>query len=149
MGGVGKTELSLQYALSNQQNYPGGICWIEAREQSIPSQIVTFAKDYLCLEFPKDKKELLEQVQWCWQNWTEGNTLVIFNDATSYAHIKPYLPPAGIGFRILLTTRLNLLKESERLELKVLQPEDAFSLLELLVGKERVQAEADVAKQIW
>jgi hypothetical protein len=46
-GGVGKTELSLQYALSIQQNYPGGICWIEAREQSIPSQIVNFAKAHL------------------------------------------------------------------------------------------------------
>jgi hypothetical protein len=148
MGGVGKTELSLQYALSNQQNYPGGICWIEAREQSIPSQIVTFAKAHLCLKLPEEVKEHLEQVQWCWQNWPKDNTLVIFNDVTSYARIKPYLPPAGTGFHVLLTTRLRLLKDFERLELKVLQPKDAFSLLELLVGKERVRAEADVAKQI-
>ncbi|MBE9137462.1 hypothetical protein IQ254_09600 [Nodosilinea sp. LEGE 07088] len=148
MGGVGKTELSLQYALSNQQNYLGGICWIEAREQNISNQIITFAESNLCLELPEKKEGHLEQVQWCWQNWPKGNTLVIFNDVTSYARIKPYLPPAGTGFHILLTTRLRLLKDSERLELKVLHPEDAFSLLELLVGKERVQAEADVAKQI-
>lgn len=148
MGGVGKTELSLQYALSNQQNYPGGICWIEAREQSISSQIVIFAKAHLSLELPEKIEKPLEQVNWCWQNWPQGNTLIIFNDVTSYARIKPYLPPAGTGFHILLTTRIRLLKDSERLELKVLQPEDAFSLLELLVSKERVQAEADVAQQI-
>lgn len=148
MGGVGKTELSLQYALSNQQHYPGGICWIEAREQSIPSQIVNFAKVYLGLELPEKIEKPLEQVHWCWQNWTRGNTLVIFNDVTSYARIKPYLPPTRTGFYILLTTRAKLLKDSERLELKVLQPEDAFSLLELLASKERVQAESEVAQQI-
>jgi hypothetical protein len=148
MGGVGKTELALQYALSNQQDYLGGICWIEAREQSISDQIVTFTKAHLRLKFPEKLEYPPEKVQWCWQNWPLGNTLVIFNDVASYTHIKPYLPPAGASFHILLTTRLSLLKESERLELKVLQPEDAFSLLELLVGKERVQAEADVANRI-
>jgi len=148
MGGVGKTELSLQYASSNQQNYPGGICWIEAREQSIPRQIVDFAEAHLDLELPKKIEKPLEKVNWCWQNWPTGNTLVIFNDVTSYALIKPYLPPTETRFYILLTTRLKLLKDSERLELDVLQPEDAFLLLELLVSKERVQAEADVARQI-
>ena len=28
MGGIGKTELSLRYALANQNDYSGGICWI-------------------------------------------------------------------------------------------------------------------------
>ncbi|MGL4879488.1 MAG: hypothetical protein ACRC8K_00300, partial [Waterburya sp.] len=34
MGGVGKTELAIQYSLLNLQldTYPGGICWIRARE---------------------------------------------------------------------------------------------------------------------
>ncbi len=148
MGGVGKTELSLQYALTNQQAYPGGICWIEARKPNISSQIVSFAKTRLNLIPPEELEDPLEKAQWCWQNWPEGKTLIIFNDVNNSAHIKPYFPPAGAGFRILLTTRLKLRNESERLELDELQPEDAFSLLELLVGKERVQAETDVAQQI-
>jgi len=148
MGGAGKTELSLQYALTNQQAYPGGICWIEARKQNISSQIVSFARTRLNLIPPEELKDHEEKVQWCWQNWPEGKTLIIFNDVNSYVHIESYLPPAGASFCILLTTRLKFRNESERLELNLLQPEDAFLLLELLVGKERVQAETDVAQEI-
>ena len=35
MGGVGKTELAVQYALRYQQNYPGEICWVEAPNRSL------------------------------------------------------------------------------------------------------------------
>ncbi|MEM9121387.1 MAG: NB-ARC domain-containing protein [Cyanobacteria bacterium P01_F01_bin.56] len=148
MGGAGKTELSLQYALTNQQAYPGGICWIEARKKNISSQIVSFAKTRFNLIPPEELEDHREKVQWCWQNWPEGKTLIIFNDVNSYVYVKSYLPPAGASFCILLTTRLKFRNESERLELNVLQPEDAFLLLELLVGKERVKAETNVAQEI-
>jgi hypothetical protein len=62
--------------------------------------------------------------------------------------IHPYLPPANSRFRILITTRQRLLKDSERLELNVLHPDAALSLLELLVGVERVQAEVSTARAI-
>jgi predicted ATPase len=46
MGGIGKTELALQYARYHyhQGTYPGGICWLQARDQDVASQIVSFAK---------------------------------------------------------------------------------------------------------
>jgi predicted ATPase len=43
MGGVGKTELALQYAIAHPKAYPGGICWLEARAQNIGDQIVRFS----------------------------------------------------------------------------------------------------------
>ena len=41
MGGIGKTELALQYALRYREQYEGGICWIEARNQEIALQIIS------------------------------------------------------------------------------------------------------------
>jgi hypothetical protein len=86
MGGVGKTELALQYAIAHQNTYPGGICWLEAREQNIGDQIVEFATVHLGLKLPDHLKELASQVRWCWQRWHPEPVLIIFNDVADYAH---------------------------------------------------------------
>ena len=51
MGGVGKTELALQYVhlYGQQQTYPGGICWLMAGELDLGTQIVAFARVHLQL----------------------------------------------------------------------------------------------------
>lgn len=66
MGGIGKTELALQYALKHlkAQDYPGGVCWLKARED-IGLQIVQFAREKLGM-IPPDDRELMSQVEWCW-----------------------------------------------------------------------------------
>ena len=52
MGGVGKTELALQYARFHLQlrTYPGGICWLRVRQEDVGIQILQFARAYLGLE---------------------------------------------------------------------------------------------------
>ncbi|HEY9851090.1 MAG TPA: hypothetical protein V6D28_16595 [Leptolyngbyaceae cyanobacterium] len=44
MGGVGKTELAIQYAKQHLLDYPGGICWINAQEIDAGIQILRFAE---------------------------------------------------------------------------------------------------------
>ena len=46
MGGVGKTELAIQYSLLHlhSHTYPGGICWLRAREEDIGLQIIEFTR---------------------------------------------------------------------------------------------------------
>lgn len=148
MGGVGKTELALQYAIAHRNTYSGGVCWIEAREQNVAVQIVDFATLHLGLNLPINLTELTNQVRWCWQHWNHDQVLVIFNDVADYTKIRPYLPPPNSRFHVLLTTRLRLLKDSERLELNVLHPDAAILLLGLLAGTERVEAEIAVARAI-
>ncbi|MGB5635143.1 MAG: NB-ARC domain-containing protein [Waterburya sp.] len=55
MGGVGKTELAIQYSLLHLQlkTYPGGICWLRSREQDIGLQIVNFVRTDLGLQPPQ------------------------------------------------------------------------------------------------
>jgi tetratricopeptide (TPR) repeat protein len=150
MGGVGKTELALQYAQSHQQpgTYPGGLCWLQAAEADVGTQIIKFAKVQLDLQIP-DGLDLPEQVAYCWRHWRGGEVLLIFDDVRSYEKIKPYLPPAEPQFKVLITTRRQGLGESfELLRLEVLPEEAAIELLVSFVGEERIHKELDQAKQL-
>ena len=73
MGGVGKTELATQYARTHEADYPGGICWLNARDTNLAAEILQFAQLYLNLDVPQElggrRLNLEEQVDWCWQNW--------------------------------------------------------------------------------
>ena len=79
MGGVGKTELALQYALKYQSAYPAGICWLSARSVDVGTQIVQFGRSLLDLNPPEDV-ELVEQVTFCWRHWQAGEVLLVFDD---------------------------------------------------------------------
>jgi tetratricopeptide (TPR) repeat protein len=150
MGGVGKTELALQYAQSHQQQgtYPGGLCWLQAAEADVGTQLVSFARVQLDVQIP-DGLDLQEQVAYCWRHWRGGQVLLVFDDVRSYEKIKPYLPPAEPRFKVLITTRRQGLGESfELLRLEVLSEEAAIKLLVSFVGEERISRELDQAKQL-
>ena len=101
MGGVGKTELALQYALRNQHNYPGGLCWFPVRGLDLGTQVVNFARTELGLTIP-DELEFKEQVRYCWRNWPEGTALIVLDDVVDYEDINSYLPPAQPRFKVLM-----------------------------------------------
>ncbi len=148
MGGVGKTELALQYARRRGDAFPGGVCWLRGVEP-IVSQIVGFARDYLDLEVPEQTEN---PVAWCIQRWPnkgdrEGPVLVVVDDVQDYGALKLLLPSSG-RFRVLLTTRRAILPRGQRLALEVLVPGAALALLKSLVGEARVEAALDDAKAL-
>jgi len=156
MGGIGKTELALRYALHhrNQGTYPSGICWLQAKEQDIGTKIVNYAIDQLGLNVPTDI-DLSRQAQFCWRNWPgDSDVLVVIDDVSgpddnaAYAAIKPYLPPQETRFWVLLTTRLQLGTSIQTVPLDVLSEAASLDLLRSLVKAERVNRELDTAQQL-
>ena len=149
MGGVGKTELAIQYAYKHLElkTYQGGICWLLVRSQDAGSAIVNFARSSLNLT-PPDDLDLLNQVKYCWRNWQDGQVLVVLDDVTDYHLVKDYLPPVGSRFKVLMTTRLDLRPSVKLLQLDVLPPEAALELLCSLAGQERIEKEPDIANQL-
>ena len=156
MGGVGKTELAIRYARQHEADYPGGICWLNARDSNLAAEIVQFAQLYMNLKVPQKLGEsplnLKEQVEWCWQNWYtppaplskarvrrgEGLVLVVLDDVTDLGSCREVLPTAS-RFRVLMTTRLRGLDTNfVEIRLDVLSPEAALELLTALVGERRV-----------
>ncbi len=147
MGGIGKTELALQYALSHRSRgtYPGGLCWLQARDADVGAQVVSFARTRLGLNLP-DGLDLVEQVGFCWQHWRQGEALIAFDDVVAYDQVQPFLPSEP-RFKLLFTTRQHFSAVQE-LRLDVLSEDEAIQLLERLVGKERIQLQIDDAEAL-
>ena len=149
MGGVGKTELALQYAWQEweKKTYPGGICWLNALHQELGLQILSFARNYLQITPPEDGT-LSERVRYCWQNWPAGNVLIIFDDVRDYGQIEPYLPPINkTRFKIIVTTRFNYISAiTTTINLNILTEVEAIELLKVYVTYDRIDAQLEQAK---
>ncbi|MBW4528498.1 MAG: tetratricopeptide repeat protein [Phormidium tanganyikae FI6-MK23] len=148
MGGIGKTELALQYACKHcrEGSYPGGLCWIRAREE-VGTQIVSFARSLLNLT-PPDDLELEEKVRWCWGRWWEGETLLVLDDVQDYADVRSFLPPQESRFKVLMTSRLRFGSPVQELQLDVLSEEKALELLRSLVQDNRIDQQLEQSKQL-
>jgi NB-ARC domain len=149
MGGVGKTELAIQYTQKHASHYDGGICWLFAREFNIGTQIVGFAQSQLNLKVPEGL-ELPDQVAFCWRNWRTGDVLLVLDDVVNYPRdVEPYLPPSAFTrFRVVMTTRIKFGPPIQSLPLGVLSPEQSLELLTVLIGEDRVQSELEIAKTL-
>lgn len=149
MGGVGKTELALQYAHYHwlQNTYLGGICWLQGRDVEVGTQIVAFARTQLGLQ-PPEVPDLKYQVSYCWRHWQEGDMLLVLDDVNHYPEVKQYLPPQSSRFKVLITTRLQLVELPQPLTLDVLKEEAALDLLQWWIGKEKILQELANAKKL-
>lgn len=149
MGGVGKTELAIQYTQRYASAYEGGIAWLFAREFNVGTQVVGFAQSRLNLKIPEGL-ELPDQVAYCWRNWREGDVLLVLDDVVNYGRdVEPYLPPSASNrFKVVMTTRLTFGPPIQSISLDVLSPEQALELLTVLIGDARVQSELEIAKTL-
>ncbi|WP_448265826.1 tetratricopeptide repeat protein [Nostoc sp. DSM 114159] len=149
MGGVGKTELALQYARNHRDIYKGGICWLLAKSGDVGIQVVQFARSVLDLNLPEGL-DVFAQVQYCWRHWREGDVLLMLDDVGEYQQVKPYLPSSSSRFKVLITTRQHLGASIKQLSLDVLQPEAALELLKSFFKEtpQRIEQELAVANQL-
>ncbi|MEH2056893.1 MAG: NB-ARC domain-containing protein [Nostoc sp.] len=145
MGGVGKTELALQYAIKRRETYNGGLCWLLAKTGDVGIQVVQFARTQLDLKPPEDF-DIVAQVQYCWRRWREGDVLLVLDDVSDYEEVKPYFQSLPSRFKVLMTTRQKLGRIAQ-LSLDVLQPQAALELLKSLIGVERIEKENDLTPQ--
>jgi tetratricopeptide (TPR) repeat protein len=156
MGGIGKTELALQYVRDYEETYPGGVCWLEARDQDITTQILAFAATYLDHQ-PNEELPLDARIADCWSYWPDftpedstepARALIVVDDVTNYEAIEPYLPTRP-RFTRLLTTRLEHLAATVTpLPINVLDELAALDLLGQLAGESRIAAELAQAKAL-
>ena len=157
MGGIGKTELAIQYARGHwKTHYPAGVCWLRCRGADLTAQVTSFATVTLGVSVPEELKKTLkpqEIAQWVWQRWpvAEGGVdavLVVLDDVTDYGQVRDYLPRDD-RFHVLMTTRVqNLGASVQTVALDLLSPEAALELLGSLETAGRVAAEPEMAVEL-
>jgi tetratricopeptide (TPR) repeat protein len=152
MGGVGKSELVVQYARQYlHDTYRGGVVWLAGERAGI--ELLNFARSRF---FPTvdlaDYGDLPEQLAYCFAYWPAKevppeSVLLIFDDVTDYRTQVAAILPSDARFRVLVTTRAQF-QGVERLELPVLKPLAAMKLLVSIVGRDRVAREARTARDL-
>ncbi|MBD2502824.1 tetratricopeptide repeat protein [Anabaena azotica] len=150
MGGVGKTQLALQYANSHRLSYQGGICWLSA-PQDVGVQLEDFALSVLKLNPPPEDlgSNLVRRIKYYLNNWREGEVLLVIDNVTNYREeVRCYLESVPSRFKQLITTREKLQSPIVRLDLDVLTPLAAMQLLKSIVGRERLRREPLVAREL-
>lgn len=150
MGGLGKTQLAVQYARRNQAKFPGGVCWLNGQTGDLATQVILKAEFDLKLKgLDRAKEQLIETDAislWCWRHWQpDGRVLIVVDDVTDWGKVRSILPTDD-RFRVLVTTRRqDLLAKPVTIVLDVLEPGEARSLLAKLEGEGRVERDQETA----
>ncbi|XP_077978784.1 uncharacterized protein LOC144434204 [Glandiceps talaboti] len=111
VGGIGKTEVAIQYAYRYHRDYPSGLYWINAAtmtalDHGFSTMLqeldleVTIDNDNMCVTADQTKCQILQ--------WLEAHPgwLLILDDVTNLELIKHYFPVFPSKGHIIITTRL-------------------------------------------
>ncbi|GCE29219.1 tetratricopeptide repeat protein [Dictyobacter alpinus] len=107
LGGIGKTQLALEYAYQYAFEYRA-VFWVAAETiDTIDASFTTIAEQlHLPEHEEKDRHKIIKAVlHWC---ATHKEWLLIFDNVESLSLVKPFLPTTRQG-AILITTRLHAL----------------------------------------
>ena len=102
LGGLGKTQLAVEYAYRFRAEYSNGVIWINA-DQDIEPQLIHIAKTAAWLA-PKSEHAVILEVA-LRRLKTVSDCLVVFDNVESFTTIEPYLPEPQAAPHLLLTSR--------------------------------------------
>jgi len=143
LGGIGKTQLALEYAHKSYRDMYRAVFWVDAAEEST----LQAGYDYLAhmLALPERNEQKLDRRIQAVKRWLEGQTnwLLILDNADDLQLARSFLPVKHHG-HILLTTRTQIVGTIAR-QIEIEKMESAEGLLFLLKRARIVQLEADIA----
>lgn len=148
MGGVGKTALAIYLAHTLRHHFADGVLWANAAT-SDPMAIAeswahAYGYDFSGLPDMESRAAPLRSML------AERQALLVLDDVTSAARIRPLLPGGG-DCTVLLTTRNVELAHALGARLRTLNEldeENGRQLLTNIIGQERVMAEETAAQHI-
>ena len=148
MGGVGKSALAAHIAAQLQGHFHDGILWANAAT-SEPMSVLESWSQLFGYDFSRVSD--VESMGAAFRSaLAEKHVLIVLDDVTSAARIRPLLP-SGTYCRVLLTMRdqdLARVLNAEVWPLNELSQENGRLLLSSILGDARVEAEPDAADTI-
>jgi len=102
MGGLGKTQLAVEYAHRFKDDYSNGVIWIHA-DQEIDPQMIQISQKGNWIAPGSEHKLILEIAKRRLKTFSE--CLIIFDNVEKQEDIKPYFPEPDAKPHIILTSR--------------------------------------------
>jgi len=126
MGGLGKTQLAIEYVHRFGVCYPGGVFWISA-ERGMAVMIAQLCTDAeIEIDMRVGENEQLTQL---WKRMNRlGQVLIVLDNFREDEPLQPWLPPAG-EIHMLVTTRRRDLTSYSRICLETLSKEAGTALI--------------------
>jgi tetratricopeptide (TPR) repeat protein len=127
LGGVGKTQIAIEYAYRYASEYRAAL-WVQADSASALTS--GFAKLAEILELPESNEQDQQLIVEAVLRWLRYNSgwLLVFDNVDDLAVATPFLPTAARG-HIMLTTRSHALGGNQRLQVQPMPPETGALLL--------------------
>lgn len=137
MGGLGKTQLAVEYTHKYKETYPNGVLWL-TMDQDIDEQLITLGKTHNLVNQNLDIKEQLDGIKYQLKSFE--NMLLIYDNTNEPKDIEQDFLPKSITNKILITTR-NSIHGYTLIELETLDFEKSKKLLEIESGKKILENE--------
>jgi len=128
LGGVGKTQIALEYAYRYYQDYDA-VLWTRAdTQEALISGFVALAA---LLQLPQQKERDQLKIVQAVKDWLMNNTrwLLLLDNADELALVQDFLPPAGRGHTLLTTRAASMGRLAQRMEVDALDSEPGALLL--------------------
>ena len=128
LGGIGKTQLAVEYAYRHRDNYKA-ILWVSA--DSRETLVSDFVKVATLLKFAKMNAENQTHAVNAVKYWLEHNDdwLLIFDNADDPTIVKDFIPSTSKG-HILLTTRMQTMgRMTQPIGIEEMEPENGALFL--------------------
>ncbi|MDD3927480.1 MAG: SIR2 family protein [bacterium] len=149
LGGLGKTQLAVEYAYSYRYEYPNGVIWLNA-DQDIDAQLIDLAEKagWIAPESEHKYKLDVARRRLC----AYSDCLIILDNLEDIKSIESYLPEPQANPHLLVTSRIEQ-PGFTPISLDTLSPDDALNLLFHEAGRKpdneiEVSAARDIAKYL-
>jgi tetratricopeptide (TPR) repeat protein len=104
LGGLGKTQLAIEYAYEYRNSYHNGVIWLNA-DQDIDAQLTELAVSAAWIAPESEHKDKLSIARHRLK--TYGDCLIIFDNLEDQKAISSYLPERQDTTHILVTSRMD------------------------------------------
>ncbi len=148
MGGIGKTTIALQLAHRFRAYFPDGVLWADAAQEEPLTIVDRWASAYgYDLHHVKNEQERMIALR---SILAEKQALIVVDDVSSAAAVRPLLPENGLC-KVLLTSRsedVARLLDAQPIRVDGLSAENGRSLLSHFIPAKRANQEPQAVAAI-
>ncbi|MDR0296400.1 MAG: LuxR C-terminal-related transcriptional regulator [Rickettsia sp.] len=144
LGGIGKTQLALQYINHTKHPYTLKVWFPAENIDQLCNKYIEFAKLLGYAEVIYTKENIIDYVkQWLIDN---PGWLLVYDNVNNYREIEPFLPEAG-GYVILTTRQRHWPTKFSVLPIDIMTEEEAIKTIKTLIQRDIV-GEQDTIKEL-